>query len=368
MSALSREQAVKLSAEFAELAIKFRCLEAKYGCDAGDDGHSLGASALRALRPYALDPEVAANASKAGFVIEHLPIEPLALPDTNLPLAGFSRQNSSDSTQLCSVEYTGSAFDEPSPAWTKQVSGTSLASASTAQPHSRQSTPNVEPADERHRTDAPSDCQRELSGWPQMQRFRFVPGSHSTRRQEKFSFLVEHQVGCTARELRRKLCARLKLPLGKLWLLTSPEHLAASDSRSESDARDCFILSDEEPASRCVRLCIANVATVNAPGGMRTAAAALSHGRMLELQTELLTGFRAASGGAACGSRTVASVQAQVLPRYGFSPDAAGAAAMLKAFDELLTDAQVLRVGEEISELLGTQPQSFAIEIELLGQ
>lgn len=306
MVLLSRGQAVALSKDLGELVVRLQCLQLKYGVeDDLEEGPSF-APLLGALRPFAVDPQVAAAVQSAGFT--------LSPPTSKLgAVAGRARQVSEDaSTSL-----------DTSSAW-----------------HSRATTEESVPpfggtmaAEQEHATVAPSPrALRKVSLVPVL-----------SARAEQWTFVLEHRPEATVGEVRRQLVKLMRQPMGKVRLLARQgEGLA--------------VLQDCEEAARADRVTICNASSGRAEPISRCDA--------LSLQQEILAGL------GADGVRPphdvdqlelIKKVQASVLPKYGFSGGPAGIMRMLQAFDQFTGDEELGKVGEAINDKLGQPPQIYRI-------
>jgi len=286
-------------------------LEAKYNLeDAAINcyANGLGVKLLEALQPYAQDPEVAANALNSGL---NLSLVPIGLTEQIV-----STRVSDGCDSLTNLEQASklSAVDSGN-IWSRSTSAESDATST------------------------------------ETRRLRIKP---SFCEPERWTFDVEQQSNEKVLDFRKALSRCMKLPLGKLRLA----------AQSDDDAPT--ILSDAEPAQ-----CAAQVLVCNVPAALDTvlAAAAVGDRRLprsqaVAMQLELLEALQVAKEGSRAVSREILKeVQAGILPKYGFTISPSGVAAMLKAFDAYITDAEIAAAGDSINQILGLQPQSYTLEL-----
>jgi len=262
MSKLSREEAVSLSAELHDVVVKLRILEAKYDLEDQSEGSSsLGMSLLAALRPYAGDPDVQANASRAGLKL---------LPDD------------------CLI----------SPLFVKQVSLESVSELSTAW-GSRKTTGASSQSDrsEREDVDLTPAARRKLLVVPGMS---CAPG--------RWTFSVEHRGGATVAELRKQFAASLQLPLGKVQVTAEAdgEVVALGDGEGAERATGLFVRSVAKASGAAATDTLFTLEQALAIqqdflDSMASGSQPVSTGRLKEIQTSILLrrGLKAGPAGMA---------------------------------------------------------------------
>merc|ERR1712217_168206 len=84
--------------------------------------------------------------------------------------------------------------------------------------------------------------------------------------------------------------------------------------------------------------------------------------RAKALQHEFLMALESPRARKLKASDLLTHVHATVLPSYGFGVDIAGVFSMLRAFDTLVEDQEITRVGEIINSRLGKRPQMYDIQ------
>lgn len=315
---LSRKSAVALSAELGEVVVKLRALEAKYNLeDIAIDGHvdGLGVRLLAALRPYAQDPEVSANALRSGLSLSFAPL----------------------SSQRMFVKQTS---DEPDAGSLKPAEWVSSASSvDSAGIWSRSTTAEV------------------VTTAPATRRLHVMPKFCKT---ERWTFIVDHQCNQKILDLRKALSHRMKLPLGKLRLATQPKDSVPT------------ILSDADLAQHATLLLVSNVSlsldTTSSIAAVEERR--LSRDQAIGLQLEILAALRVAEeeDNHPISRGGLKEAQASILPKYGFAFNPSGLAAMLKAFDHYIADMEIACAGDSINEKLGLQPQVYNLEVHGQGQ
>lgn len=335
---MSEADAIALSAELVDIAIKIRSLEAKYNIQGNGVGLDLGSALLSALRPHANSAKVVANMHRASLSFDALEINEKAVALATSKLLAPS----------------GYAAD----LWQRQ--------ATPPTPFSRQISPGL------WERQLSSDSQ--VSQWSHLSSESFgdfsagarticlTPTSSSTP--EKWSSTLEVALQGQVRHMRRQLARSLKLPYGKIILVND------ADSGETGVGR---LLNDSEPSAKASRMNIANLSKSSEL--KHTLANELTRELALTLQQDILAELCAPGRQERILSQPkdcLAEAQSEVLQRHGFQHgtpvDAAAATshsttmvALLTAFDNLALDLEVARVGDAINDKLGFRPQSYAI-------
>eukprot|EP00747_Dinoflagellata_sp_TGD_P168827 gnl/TRDRNA2_/TRDRNA2_196142_c0_seq1.p1 gnl/TRDRNA2_/TRDRNA2_196142_c0~~gnl/TRDRNA2_/TRDRNA2_196142_c0_seq1.p1 ORF type:complete len:342 (+),score=59.40 gnl/TRDRNA2_/TRDRNA2_196142_c0_seq1:94-1119(+) len=334
LSELSQERAVELAEDFLDLTIRLRWIENKYGLDSIWGPDTLQSEAVRVLKPYAMDMEVAGKLLTAiqPFSVWHN-IGRIVFAEVAELRDGFGFRAS----QLF-YESAGQAVEDIASRLKKDAKNWEAAGSDQ----------DGELSDENnHSTTLPASI---TSGKAE---FRVTPMWIQNETWNYLEFSLEVDAPATVYDFLTSVSESTHHDFSRLTLV-----------RKDADGNWVSMAYKEAALPACAL--IINQRT--APVREGDAEVDMSKDSCLKMCIELYKGFQSYDALTFLTKERVNEVQYKVLPDYGFEPSQNGIQAMRRAVNKIQVDVEIQRMAAEINALLSVPPQCYRVTFTALKQ